>query len=307
MTRFDLKWDLDSLYPGGSASEEFEELLGRCESGIESCDRTIEALTGGPGDAWAEAVRKAGYRAVYCPVGEDADDSEIKAYAHAARQADITIAEVGVWNNPLSPDEQTREKALKKCKKSLVLAEKIGAKCCVNISGSRGEKWDGPHPDNFTTETFDLIVESVRNIIDDVKPSRSFYTLETMPWMYPDSADSYLDLVKAIDRTGFAVHLDPVNLICSPQKYFGNIALIRECFEKLGPYIKSCHAKDIILEEQLTVHLNEVRPGLGGVDYKVLLAEMNKLDTIMPLMLEHLDAEEDYRLAANYILTKAKD
>ncbi len=56
MTRFDPKWDLDSLYRGGSASEEFVKLLGECESGIEACDRTIGALTGEPGDAWAGAA-----------------------------------------------------------------------------------------------------------------------------------------------------------------------------------------------------------------------------------------------------------
>ena len=72
------------------------------------------------------------------------------------------------------------------------MADEIGARCCVNIAGSRGAKWDGPHPADLTPETFDLIVQSVREIIDAVKPTRAFYTLETMPWMYPDSADSYL-------------------------------------------------------------------------------------------------------------------
>jgi hypothetical protein len=63
-----------------------------------------------------------------------------------------------------------------------------------------------------------------------------------MPWAYPDSPDSYLRLLKAIDRKHFAAHLDPVNLVCSPQRYFASGQLIRECFEKLGPYIRSCHA-----------------------------------------------------------------
>ena len=78
--------------------------------------------------------------------------------------------------------------------------------------------------------------------------------------MYPDSPDSYLELIKAIDRPAFAVHLDPVNIICSPQLFYSNGAFLRECFTKLGPYIKGCHAKDIALGETLTVHLTEVRP-----------------------------------------------
>ena len=136
-----------------------------------------------------------------------------------------------------------------------------------------------------------MIVQTVREIIDAVKPIRTFYTLETMPWMYPDSADSYLELIRAIDRERFAVHLDVVNLICSPQRYFANAALIRECVAKLGPQIKSCHAKDIALADRLTVHLDEVRPGLGGLDYRALLRELNGLDPDLPLMLEHLPNE----------------
>ena len=37
----------------------------------------------------------------------------------------------------------------------------------------------------------------VGQIIDAVKPSRTFYTLEPMPWMYPDSAESYAGLIKS--------------------------------------------------------------------------------------------------------------
>jgi hypothetical protein len=33
-----------------------------------------------------------------------------------------------------------------------------------------------------------MVVAVVRDIMDAVKPTRAFYTLETMPWMYPDCA-----------------------------------------------------------------------------------------------------------------------
>ena len=251
-------------------------------------------------DSWVEALKRLGYRAAYCPVESVEGDDVVKAYAEAAEKADIIIAEVGAWSNPISPDEKTRREALAKCRTQLALAERIGARCCVNISGSRSDQWSGPHPDNLTQETFDLIVETTRSIIDEVKPTRTYFTLETMPWAYPDSPDSYLRLIEAVDRKAFAAHLDPVNMVCSPQRYFGNAQLIRDCFEKLGPYIKSCHAKDILLHPDLTTHLDEVRPGTGGLDYTAFLGELSKLpDT--PLMLEHLKTAEEYRQAAEHI------
>jgi sugar phosphate isomerase/epimerase len=249
---------------------------------------------------WVSALRKLGYSAAYCPVGAETGDDVVKAYEEAAAKADIIIAEVGAWSNPISPDEAKRKAALEKCRTQLALADRIGARCCVNIAGSRGEMWDGPSEKNFTPETFDLIVETTRSIIDDVKPTRTYFTLETMPWAYPDSADSYLQLFKAIDRRQFAVHLDPVNLVCSPQRYYGNARLIRECFEKLGPHIKSCHAKDILLHPKLTTHLDEVRPGTGGLDYAVFLKELSRFPGT-PLMLEHLPNAEEYDQAAAHI------
>ena len=252
-------------------------------------------------------LKEWGYSATYCPLSPDADDAAVEEFVAAAKEADVVIAEVGAWSNPLSKDAETRDAAIDKCKKSLALADRVGAKCCVNISGSRGEKWDGPDPENLTDATFDLLVETVREIIDAIKPARSCYTLETMPWMYPDSADSYVRLIEAIDRQAFAVHLDPVNLICSPQRYYSNAALIRECFEKLGPHIKSCHAKDIILHEKLTTHLDEARPGLGGLDFREYLTQLDKLDRDTPLMIEHLKTQEEYTLAAEHIRSVAAE
>ena len=252
-------------------------------------------------DKWVAAVKKAGYGAAYCPVDNAACDEVVSLYEAAAKKAGVVVAETGAWSNPMHPDEQKRKAALEHCKKQLDLAERIGARCCVNIAGSRGEQWDGHHPDNLTEATFDMIVATTREIIDAVKPKRTFFTLEAMPWMYPDSPDSYLRFIKAIDRPGFAVHLDPANLLCSPQRFYGNGELIRECFAKLGPHIRSCHGKDIALSQKLTTHLDEVRAGLGGMDYRVFLRELNKLEPDVPLMLEHLHAEEEYTLAANHI------
>jgi sugar phosphate isomerase/epimerase len=206
---------------------------------------------GGPYE-WVAALQRRGYRASYCPVSHEDDRETIAAYINSAHDADIMIAEVGAWSNPLSRADHTRQEAIAYCQEQLALADEVGAVCCVNIAGSRGDLWDGPDADNLTCETFDLIVETVHKIMDAVKPQRTFYTLETMPWLYPDSTESYLALLKAINRPRFAVHFDPVNLICSPQRYFSNGALIQEFVEKLGPHLVGVHLKDVVLNPNLT-------------------------------------------------------
>jgi sugar phosphate isomerase/epimerase len=256
-------------------------------------------------DGWIAAVQGRGFRAAYWPLDDDADD--VDAYAAAAAAADVVIAEIGAWSNPISPDERTRADAVELCKRRLALADRVGARCCVNLAGSRGDTWDGPHPDNLSRDTFALIVDTVREIIDAVEPRRTFYTLEPMPWTLPDSADSYLELMAAIDRPRFAVHFDSTNLINSPAKLYDNAGLLRECFAKLGPYIKSCHAKDIALGGELTVHLAEAIPGRGVLDYRVLLTEMDRLDPDTPLLVEHLTTDAEYAAAVAHIRGVAEE
>ncbi len=258
-------------------------------------------------DSWIGALQKSGYRAANCPVHPGAGEQVIKAYESAAIEHDIVIAEVGAWSNPISPDQAEASSAIEKCIKGLQLADQIGANCCVNISGSRNQQhWAGPHKDNLTDEVFDMVVETTRKIIDAVNPTRTFFALEAMPWSFPDSTDTYLQLLKAIDRKRFGVHLDPVNMITSPRDYFNNGKLIKDMFARLGPHIKSCHAKDITLREDNYIpQLNEVRAGTGTLDYVAYLQELARLKDV-PLMMEHLESAEEYDKAAMHIRSVGK-
>ncbi|MDP0496765.1 MAG: TIM barrel protein [Verrucomicrobiota bacterium JB024] len=265
-----------------------------------------------PGESpaeWIADARNKKYAATKWPFPPATTPDEAarqKAYVEAAAKANLVIAEVGAWSNPIDPDTAKAEQAIRHCQESLALADEVGAKCCVNVSGSRNpDKWAGPHPTNFDPEVFDMIVEIVRKIIDAVNPKRTFYCLETMPWIFPSSPEEYLTLFKAIDRPGFAVHLDPVNMINCPERAYRNGEFLRECFRQLGAHIKSCHAKDIKLQENLTLHLDECRPGTGTLDYGIYLQELSRLHPDTPLLLEHLPKEE-YPLGVAHILEVAQ-
>ncbi|UCC63594.1 MAG: sugar phosphate isomerase/epimerase [Anaerolineae bacterium] len=253
-------------------------------------------------DEMARAYVVAGYSAAVCPPLSLDEPDRIRAVREAFARHDVVIAEVGVWNNMLDPNPTRRAANVAANARALALAEEVGALCCVNIAGSfHSTHWGGPHPQNLSQEAFDLTVQNIRQIVDAVKPRRARYTLEPMPWVIPDSPDSYLRLIEVIDRPAFGVHLDPVNLINCPLRYYDNAGFLRECFSKLGPWIVSCHGKDIILREQLTVHLDEVRPGLGALDYSAFLQELDRLPGDVPLLLEHLPQEE-YPAARNYVV-----
>jgi len=56
MGTYDPKWNLDSLYKGGSDSADFAKLLERCEADLGVIDGLIEALGDAPGDDWVKAT-----------------------------------------------------------------------------------------------------------------------------------------------------------------------------------------------------------------------------------------------------------
>jgi sugar phosphate isomerase/epimerase len=188
----------------------------------------------------------------------------------------------------------------------LALADEIGARCCVDIAGSfNAEIWYGPHPDNLSPRFFDAVVENARKIIDAVKPKRAKLCYEMMGWALPDSADSYVDMIKAVDRDGFGVHLDPCNIINSPARYYRNRELLDECFDKLGPWIVSCHAKDVTWDVEMQIHFREVVLGTGTLDYATYLKRLAALPQSPPLMVEHMSGAEQYDQSRKYLLEVA--
>jgi sugar phosphate isomerase/epimerase len=256
----------------------------------------------------AKEHRRLGYSAAYCPAAELSDTARIRAIQDAFASENVVISEVGAWKNMLDPDPQKRADNLRYVTDRLALAEAVGARCCVDIAGSFNPKvWYGPDPKNLSQEFFDATVENCRKVIDAVKPTRTRFTIEMMGWSLPDGPDSYFKLIRAVDRKTFGVHLDVCNVINSPERFYRNADVIKECFAKLGPWIVSCHAKDLQWVTEYNVHFLEVVPGRGQIDYKTYLLQLAQCPGDAPLMLEHLRTAEEYEEGKQYIFRMGRE
>jgi sugar phosphate isomerase/epimerase len=254
----------------------------------------------------AREHRRLGYSAALCPRAKVEDTARVSEIGKAFAAEDVVIAEVGAWNNMLDPDAEKRRTNMLYVTKRLALSDAVGALCCVNIAGTF-TSGRGPHPDDLSPRYFDATVENCRRVLDDVKPKRTKFTIEMMSWCLPDGPDAYLQLMKAVDRRGFGVHPDPFNGINSASKFYRNSEFIAECVQKLGPWIVSCHAKDLQLQPESNIHLMEVIPGRGSVDYRRYLSALSKLPREIPLMLEHLKTAAEYEEGARYIRKIAQE
>jgi sugar phosphate isomerase/epimerase len=252
--------------------------------------------------------RRLGYRAAYAPAVGINDTDKIKAIIKEYAARDVAIAEVGAWRNMLDVDMEKRRQNLAYVQERLALAEALGARCCVDIAGSfNPEHWDGPDPKNITEEFIEATVENCRHLIDAVKPTRTRFTIEMMPFNFPTGPDDYLKLIKRVDRKAFGVHFDACNVMNCPERMYHNGAVIDECFRKLGAWIVSCHAKDLNWENYDQVCLREVIPGRGHLDYGAYLRGLSSLSGDAPLMLEHLKTAEEYDEGRHHIQQVARD
>jgi sugar phosphate isomerase/epimerase len=95
--------------------------------------------------------------------------------------------------------------------------------------------------------------------------------------------------------------MDVCNAVNSPERFYNNGDLIDELFHKLGPWIASCHAKDLAWIPEYNVHFLEVAPGRGVMDYRRYLLDLSRLPVDAPLMLEHLKSAQEYDQGRAYI------
>ena len=188
------------------------------------------------------------------------------------------------------------------CVQQLRLADAIGARCCVNISGAFGPKWDFCYRENYTQEAYEKNVAFIRSLLDTVKPRRTCYALESMQWMLPSSPEETLKIIQDIGSPHFKAHVDICNMVNDPYKFTHTDELIDRCFALLGDQIVSCHLKDITMDEGSTVHITEVLPGQGQMDlrrYLQRIAELADKDT--PVLIEHLPDKASYEKALKHV------
>jgi sugar phosphate isomerase/epimerase len=266
-------------------------------------------------EAYVAECTKYGYRAAPCPAVGIQDHDKMRKISKAFAAADVLIGEVQAWVSALDPRADVRKKHEEMITESLAVADELNAVCCVTVAGTldsqNGFASDMPHPENFTEHAFDAVVDWVKRVLKQANPRRTKLGLEMSPWTPLDGPDAYLRIIKAVNHPALAVHLDPANAILTPRMLWSSKDLINYCFDTLGPWIVSCHAKDLTYSPAVLQlrHVNfvEAIPGDGALDYRTFLTRANQISPELPILMEHLPKAEDYAKGATYIRKIARE
>ncbi len=189
----------------------------------------------------------------------------------------------------ISPDEKTRQAGVAGVREIVKLAARMGVPSAGVRPTSLNPKGDWlPHPDNYSLETEDRFVRSLREILKTADDHNIDIILETHITTVLNSPQRIKRVIKRAESARVRLNLDPANFIGDLTSAFNPTSVIDELFEVLGPFTDTVHVKDFYLEDRFIVHISETIPGTGMMDLATVLRRTQALSPDMYAIIEHL-------------------
>lgn len=163
-----------------------------------------------------------------------------------------------------------------------------------------------PHPANRSAAVFDRLVASLKQAAQTAEQEGMLLALEGHVLSPLYSAQRLRDALDAVGSKALKVNMDPVNFVGGVDDVYDTRRVLADLFAKLGTDIIAAHLKDITIEDRLVLHLTEVVPGLGLMDYEYLLKEMQACQPDVYALIEHLPDEKVPQAQANVVKMAAQ-
>jgi sugar phosphate isomerase/epimerase len=242
-------------------------------------------------------VRELGFTGIFTRFA--ANDPRTTPAARAHRLRDLLVDEgvrlfqvTGYWQNLVHPDEGRRGEAVRTLQAALVLAGHMGARAIDTGPGSMSP--DGPwfpHPDNWSSTCRRQLVKSLKECAAAAEDAGVYLSLEGHQLVTLESAAVTREILDEVASLWVRCDYDSANWI-TRQTIYDTASALNHDFDVLAHHIVSCHAKDIWIENRLTLHLQDGCPGRGTMDFTTLFRRMESLNPDYPVIAEGNSSEE---------------
>ncbi|MFC1650797.1 sugar phosphate isomerase/epimerase family protein [Candidatus Latescibacterota bacterium] len=252
-------------------------------------------------------IRDAGYTSGNARGGRTSDpwleasEADIRELKDALKKYDVTFFDMHAVANNVHPDADERESDRKYVCKALEAAERVECPMVTTHIGTRSlESNMAPHKDNWTMDTWNLGVNSIKQILKDTSGMKASLGMEPINMTPLNNPRAFKRFLEDVGDPRCKVCIDPVNMM-NMSVYLRNTELINESFDLLGENIMAGHAKDTyVLPNRMSVYLTENAPGQGILDYETYLVRLSRLSYPRSLLIEHIP-DEQYAGAKKYI------
>ena len=208
------------------------------------------------------------------------------------RMADIDLAVPGLGAyrfNIIHPDPYVRANHVQQVCLWVERAAAAGIDTVENVSGSRHPTVSyGYGPGSKADDAWSDFIDSSRQICDACRGTGVRFVLEPCIATLLDSPSALKRAVEWIDRPDeLGVNFDLVNFATIESCHYLN-EVVDEVIESIGEYIVMAHVKDVQYDPTPSLHLWEVPPGEGLVDFQYWFGRLVELSRDMPVFIEHL-------------------
>lgn len=262
-------------------------------------------------DGLVESFKAQGQTALVVP-GEfliELDSTGLDEFNTALTKYDVIVSAVmgNRYTNFIHPDTSFRQQYLNNLARYMELAESVHCPAVPTICGTLAPETPdnvtfqelfskeyrySMHPDNWSLKTWKLLVKNIQQVLIDTSGMKVSIAMEAQVTTTIDGPLAHRRLIDDVGESRLGVEFDPVNMI-SIDNYYYTTELINESFDLLGESILTCHAKDTtIWPNRQTVHVQEVCPGRGEMDYTTYFARMSNFDWPRMLLPEHLPGDQ---------------
>jgi sugar phosphate isomerase/epimerase len=242
-------------------------------------------------------VRDLGFSGIFTRFRANDPHTTTKAQAHRLR--DVLAGNglrlyqaTGYWQNMVTPDESARKEAARTVQAALRLAGWMGARGIDTGPGSMNP--DGPwypHPDNWTPSARHQLVKTLQECEPAAQDAGVYLSLESHQLVTLATPEITREILDEVNSSWVRCDYDSANWI-TLDTVFDTTSALNHHFDLLGKHIVSCHAKDIWIENKLTLHLQDGCPGKGLMDFKTLFRRMEELNPDYPVISEGNSTEE---------------
>jgi sugar phosphate isomerase/epimerase len=238
-----------------------------------------------------QRVRELGFSGIFTRFR--ANDPHTTPRHKAQRLRDLLAGEnvrlyqaTGYWQNMVTPDETARQETVRTVQAALRLAGWMGARGIDTGPGSMNP--DGPwypHPYNYTPQAKEQLIKTLKECAPAAEEAGVYLSLECHQLVTLKTPEIAREVLDAVNSPWVRCDYDSANWITLEDIYDTGRALNHH-FDTVGQYMVSCHAKDIWIENRLTLHLEDGCPGKGLMDFKTLFRRMEALSPDYPVISE---------------------
>ncbi len=243
----------------------------------------------------ARKVREAGFRGatIFFQRPLEADPAAVRRLKSVLDEAGLEAAQAnGTYEVLMNPDDRLRAQGVQGLQALIRLGRALDAKSVYVRPGSHNPHgaWY-PHPENYAPQTFDHLVNSLRQAALTAQAEGMTLALEGHVLSLLDTPRRMRDVIDAVGSPALRFNTDPVNFIGTVRDAYDPSRVLDELASLLGDVTVAAHLKDLDLRDALVLHIDEVVIGEGRMDYDRLLRQLDQMDPDMYGLIEHLPDE----------------